>query len=45
MLLVMTPAAGAQRARWDTRAFARIQAPGFPAMAYVHPTGRMYAGT
>jgi sugar lactone lactonase YvrE len=44
-LLLMVPAAGAQRARWDTRVFARIQTPGFPAMAYVHPNGRVYAGT
>jgi hypothetical protein len=44
-LLVAAPAAHAQRARFDTRVFARIQAPGFPAMAYVHPNGRVYAGT
>jgi hypothetical protein len=44
-LLMATPAADAQRARFDTRVFARIQAPGFPAMAYVHTNGRVYAGT
>jgi hypothetical protein len=44
-LLMATPAADAQRARFDTRVFARIQAPGFPAMAYAHPNGRVYAGT
>ena len=44
-LLVAAPAASAQRARFDTRVFARIQPPGFPAMAYVHPNGRVYAGT
>jgi hypothetical protein len=44
-LIVAAPAASAQRARFDTRVFARIQAPGFPAMAYVHPNGRVYAGT
>jgi sugar lactone lactonase YvrE len=43
--LVAAPAASAQRARFDTRVFARIQTPGFPAMAYVHPNGRVYAGT
>jgi sugar lactone lactonase YvrE len=44
-LLVAAPASDAQRARFDTRVFARIQAPGFPAMAYLHPNGRVYAGT
>jgi hypothetical protein len=44
-VVVAAPAASAQRARFDTRVFARIQPPGFPAMAYVHPNGRVYAGT
>ena len=44
-VLVVAPAASAQRARFDTRLFARVPAPGFPAMAYVHPNGRVYAGT
>jgi hypothetical protein len=43
-LLVAAPAADA-RARFDTRVFARIPAPGFPALAYVHPNGRVYEGT
>jgi sugar lactone lactonase YvrE len=43
--MAAAPAAGAERARFDTRVFARIPAPGFPAMAYVHPNGRVYAGT
>jgi hypothetical protein len=43
--LAVAPVAGAQRARFDTRVFARIPAPGFPAMGYVHPNGRVYAGT
>ncbi|HKP19889.1 MAG TPA: hypothetical protein VJT68_00110 [Thermoleophilaceae bacterium] len=43
--LVAAPVASAQRPRFDTRVFARIQTPGFPAMAYVHPNGRVYAGT
>ena len=44
-VLAAVPAMAAQRARFDTRVFARIQQPGFPAMAYVHPNGRVYAGT
>jgi hypothetical protein len=44
-VLAAAPAAGAQRARFDTSVFARIPPPGFPAMAYVHPNGRVYAGT
>ena len=44
-VLAAAPVAGAQRARFDTRVFARIPPPGFPAMAYVHPNGRVYAGT
>jgi sugar lactone lactonase YvrE len=43
--LAAAPAASAQRTRFDTRLFARVAAPGFPAMAYVHPNGRVYAGT
>jgi sugar lactone lactonase YvrE len=43
-LMVTAPAAGA-RARFDTQVFARIQAPGYPALAYIHPNGRVYAGT
>ncbi len=34
-----------QRARFDTRLLARIPTPGFPALGYVHPDGRIYAGT
>ena len=37
--------ASAQRPRWDTRLLALVQKPGFPAHAYVHPNGRVYAGT
>jgi sugar lactone lactonase YvrE len=44
-VLATAPAAGAQRARFDTRVVALIQPPGFPAMAYVHPNGRVYVGT
>jgi sugar lactone lactonase YvrE len=44
LLAALAPAAGAQRARFDTRLVARIPPPGFPAMAYVHPNGRVYVG-
>src|SRR5207249_764034 len=33
------------RARWDTRVLALVPSPGFPALAYVHPNGRIYEGT
>jgi sugar lactone lactonase YvrE len=33
------------RARWNTRVLALVPKPGFPAHAYVHPNGRIYAGT
>jgi len=35
----------AARARWDTQVFALIPRPGFPALAYVAPNGRVYEGT
>ena len=44
-LLAAAPTAGAQRARFDTRVLAKVPPPGFPAMAYVHPNGRVYVGT
>lgn len=37
--------ATSERARFDTRLLTRIPAPGFPALAYVHPNGRIYEGT
>ena len=39
------PAAAATRDRWDTQVLAVVPKPGFPAHAYVHPNGRIYAGT
>ena len=33
------------RPRWNTRLLALVPKPGFPAHAYVHPNGRVYAGT
>jgi len=38
-------AAQASRPRWDTRVFATVPSPGYPAFAYVHPDGRVYEGT
>jgi sugar lactone lactonase YvrE len=43
--LLSSAAAEAERARWDTRVFSMVPSPGFPASAYVHPNGRVYAGT
>ena len=37
--------AGGGRDRWDTRVFAHVASPGFPAFVYVHPNGRVYAGS
>jgi sugar lactone lactonase YvrE len=37
--------AGAARPRWDTRVLALVPKPGLPALAYVHPNRRIYAGT
>jgi sugar lactone lactonase YvrE len=45
LLLALAPAAHAARPRGDVRTFALIQKPGFPAMAYVGPNGRVYEGT
>ena len=43
--LAALPAAAAEREKWDTRVLAIVPKPGFPAHAYVHPNGRIYAGT
>lgn len=37
------PAAASQK--WDTRVFARVPSPGFPAYVHAHTNGRVYAGT
>jgi len=42
---ILSMASGSERPRWDTQVFARVPSPGFPASAYVHPNGRVYAGT
>jgi sugar lactone lactonase YvrE len=45
LLGVAAPAASAQRPRWDLRVLAKVPIPGYPALAYVHPNGRIYVGT
>jgi len=42
---LLAPAGAQGRAKWDTRVLALIPPPGFPALAYVHPNGRIYEGT
>lgn len=47
-IFLLASAAGADaagRARFDTDLLARIPAPGFPALGYVHPDGHIYEGT
>ena len=39
------PAAAPAQERWETDVLALVPPPGFPAHAYVHPNGRIYAGT
>ena len=46
LLGLAAPASAADgRERWDTRVFAMVAEPGFPAYAFVHRNGRVYAGT
>lgn len=43
---VSTPASVASdRPQWDTRVFARVAKPGYPAYVFKHTNGRVYAGT
>ena len=46
-LTFTAPQVGAEtpRPRWDTRVFATVGSPGYPANVYAHPNGRIYAGT
>ena len=37
--------AAADRPKWDTRVFASVPSPGFPAYVHTHPNGRVYAAT
>ncbi len=43
--VAVVPAAAAARDKWDTKVLAIVPKPGYPAHAYVHPNGRIYAGT
>ena len=42
---LLAPAGALARAKWDTQVFALVPTPGFPALAFVHPNGRVYEGT
>ena len=46
-LMTVAPRVEAEtpRPRWDTRVFAKVDSPGYPANVYAHPNGRVYAGT
>ena len=43
--VAVVPAVAATREKWDTKVLAIVPKPGYPAHAYVHPNGRIYAGT
>lgn len=43
--LLAFPGVADAREKWDTQVLALVPSPGFPAHAYVHPGGRIYAGT
>jgi sugar lactone lactonase YvrE len=45
LFLVPAGAVSAERTKWDTRVFAAVPSPGYPAYAYRHPNGRVYVGT
>ena len=46
LVLGLAPSSVAtDRPRWDTRVFARVPMPGYPAYVFVHRSGRVYAGT
>ncbi len=38
-------ASSAARPKWDTRVFAKVPPPGFPAYVHAHTNGRVYAGS
>jgi len=42
---LVAPAGASARSRFDTQLLAIIPPPGYPALAYVHPNGRIYEGT
>jgi sugar lactone lactonase YvrE len=45
LVLGLPTASAAPRDRWDTRVFASVPYPGYPAYVFRHPNGRVYAGT
>jgi sugar lactone lactonase YvrE len=45
LALLAFPGVADAREKWDTQVLALVPKPGFPAHAYVHPNGRIYAGT
>jgi len=47
LVLALVPGgvSAGDREEWDTRVFAKVGSPGFPAYVYAHPNGRVYAGT
>jgi hypothetical protein len=45
LALFAFPGVADAREKWDTQVLALVPKPGFPAHAYVHPDGRIYAGT
>ncbi len=49
LVLAVAPSAPAtaraERERWDTRVFAKVESPGYPAYVFKHRNGRVYAGT
>lgn len=49
LVVALVPAvpagAAVERARWRTEVFSLVPPPGYPAFAYAHPDGRVYAGT
>lgn len=45
LIALALPGSATARARFDTRVLALVPTPGFPAMAYAAPTGRIYEGT
>ena len=43
--LLAFPGVADAREKWDTQVLSLVPRPGYPAHAYVHPEGRIYAGT
>ena len=45
LALVSPGVAAPAREKWDTKVFAKVAAPGYPAYVFVHRNGLVYAGT